>query len=214
MQILLPSSCEKASSPFRLCGALGAVLLCGSLAGLVSTAISASERSTAQAQHRDYLEPTPGASAAPFVPEFTDLADSLAREVEHLSNIPSILPTLGRVSSPFSLHRYHPILHVTRPHEGVDIAAPLGTPVVTRIAGRVTVATTTSDYGLLVEVDHGRGLRTRYGHLLRVQVREGQWVTRGQLIGAVGNSGLSTGPHLHYEVRVAGQLVDPLRFSP
>jgi murein DD-endopeptidase MepM/ murein hydrolase activator NlpD len=145
---------------------------------------------------------------------FAELTDSLAKQIDELSGIPSILPTMGSVSSPFSRHRNHPVFHVTRPHEGVDIAAPSGTPVIAPAAGIVVAVGEQGGYGLLVEVDHGHGVSTRYGHLSRARVRAGQLVARGQLIANVGSSGLSTGPHLHYEIRIAGAVVDPLQLGP
>jgi murein DD-endopeptidase MepM/ murein hydrolase activator NlpD len=90
----------------------------------------------------------------------------------------------------------------------------MGAPVIAPAAGIVITTTTRAGYGLLLEVDHGRGIVTRYGHLSRVLVRVGQAVTRGQLLANVGSSGISTGPHLHYEIRVAGEVVDPLLFGP
>ncbi|MCS6987831.1 MAG: M23 family metallopeptidase [Sphingomonadaceae bacterium] len=105
--------------------------------------------------------------------------------------------------------RFHPILGFSRLHQGVDFAAPTGTPVVASAAGRVTLAGWSGGYGQVVEVDHGRGLKTRYAHLSRIDVRPGQAVGQGQRIGAVGSTGLSTGPHLHYEVWRDGRAVNP-----
>ena len=122
------------------------------------------------------------------------------------------MPTTGWLSSQFSRARFHPILHLSRPHEGIDLAAPYGTPVVAPAAGRVTRVTHQTGYGLVLEIDHGNGIETKYAHLSRVVVQGGQWVVRGQPIAAVGNSGLSTGPHLHYEVHVNGKVVDPLTY--
>jgi murein DD-endopeptidase MepM/ murein hydrolase activator NlpD len=143
---------------------------------------------------------------------FDALSDSLARVLDQLMSIPSILPTSGRVSSDFSGERYHPLLHVTRPHDGIDIAASMGAPVIAPAAGVVRTIAVSPSYGLSVEVDHAGAITTRYGHLSRVHVQAHQTVVRGQLLGEVGNSGLSTGPHLHYEIRIAGRAVDPLRF--
>jgi murein DD-endopeptidase MepM/ murein hydrolase activator NlpD len=150
----------------------------------------------------------------PASPGFLALADSLSRSVERLAGIPSILPMTGRLSSRYSRERLHPILHITRPHEGIDIAAPMGAPVIAPAAGVVVTVASRPGYGLMVEIDHGQGLMTMYGHLSRVHVREGQSVNRGQLLADVGNSGLSTGPHLHYEIRVGTRPVDPLGFAP
>lgn len=97
-----------------------------------------------------------------------------------------------------------------RRHAGVDWSAPTGTPVRAARAGRVTWAGSSSGYGLRVDVDHGGGLVTRYAHLSRIAVRIGQEVAGGATIGQVGNTGTSTGPHLHFEVRRGGVAVDPL----
>jgi murein DD-endopeptidase MepM/ murein hydrolase activator NlpD len=143
---------------------------------------------------------------------FAVVSTSLSKSSERLSATPSIMPTTGWLSSQFSRARFHPILHLSRPHEGIDLAAPYGTPVVAPAAGRVTRITRQSGYGLVLEIDHGNGIETKYAHLSKVVVRDGQRVVRGQPIAAVGNSGLSTGPHLHYEVHVNGKVVDPLTY--
>jgi murein DD-endopeptidase MepM/ murein hydrolase activator NlpD len=143
---------------------------------------------------------------------FTEVSIHLSKNVERLSNTPSIMPTTGWLSSEFSRARFHPILHLTRPHEGIDLAAPYGTPVVAPAAGLVERVTVQTGYGNVLEIDHGNGVETKYAHLSRIDVHVGQHVTRGQPIAAVGNSGLSTGPHLHYEVHVNGKVVDPLTY--
>jgi murein DD-endopeptidase MepM/ murein hydrolase activator NlpD len=143
---------------------------------------------------------------------FTEVTGHLSKDIERLSNTPSIMPTTGWLSSEFSRARFHPILHLTRPHEGIDLAAPYGTPVVAPAAGVVERVTVQTGYGNVLEIDHGNGVETKYAHLSRIDVRVGQHVTRGQPIAAVGNSGLSTGPHLHYEVHVNGKVVDPLTY--
>jgi murein DD-endopeptidase MepM/ murein hydrolase activator NlpD len=120
-------------------------------------------------------------------------------------------PTAGRVGSGFGM-RVHPITRVRRLHAGVDIGAPTGTPIVAAAAGVVTSAGRAGGYGNLVKIDHGGGVETRYAHASVLLVRAGQRVERGQLIARVGSTGLSTGPHLHFEVRVGGQPVDPLAF--
>jgi len=99
----------------------------------------------------------------------------------------------------------------TRWHAGVDLAAPTGSPVAAAYAGRVTKAAWQGGYGLLVVVDHGNGLQTRYAHLSRLSVAPGQQVRQGELVGLVGSTGHSTGPHLHYELRRNGQPVNPLQ---
>jgi murein DD-endopeptidase MepM/ murein hydrolase activator NlpD len=143
---------------------------------------------------------------------FAEVSDRLSKNVERLASTPSIMPTTGWLSSEFSRSRFHPILHKARPHEGIDLAAPYGTPVVAPAAGTVERITTQNGYGLVLEIDHGNGVETKYAHLSRVLVHMGQRVTRGEPIAAIGNSGLSTGPHLHYEVHVNGKVVDPLTY--
>ena len=106
--------------------------------------------------------------------------------------------------------RSHPILGGVRMHSGVDLAAPAGSPVYATAAGVVSFANWSGGYGLLVVVDHGGQLQTRFGHLSRLLVSPGQTVARGQVLGLVGSTGRSTGPHLHYEVRRGGFAVNPL----
>lgn len=116
-----------------------------------------------------------------------------------------------RVSSPFSLHRRHPILNIIRAHKGVDYAAPMGTPVRAAGDGRVLFAGRRGGYGNVVELDHSRGITTVYGHLSRFAsgLHKGQHVNQGQVIAYVGMTGLATGPHLHYEYRVNGVFKNP-----
>lgn len=119
--------------------------------------------------------------------------------------VPSIWPTSGYVSSPYGLR-----WNGTEFHQGIDIAAETGTPIVATADGVVTAAGWDgSGYGNMVDIDHGDGIMTRYGHASAVAVTPGQTVRRGQVIAYVGSTGYSTGPHLHYEVRVNGQPVNP-----
>lgn len=143
---------------------------------------------------------------------FAEVSDSLRHNVEKFASIPSIMPTAGWLSSNFSRSRFHPILHISRPHEGIDVSAPMGAPIVAPAGGVVTRVTKETGYGLVLEIDHGNGITTKYAHCSRIVVREGQRVKRGQVIANVGNSGLSTGPHLHYEIHVNGKVVDPLTY--
>jgi murein DD-endopeptidase MepM/ murein hydrolase activator NlpD len=115
-----------------------------------------------------------------------------------------------RVSSGFSRARLHPILNTIRAHEGTDYAAPMGTPVYAAGDGRVRFRGQKGGYGNVIEIDHGGGFLTVYGHLSRFAApKSGTPVTRGQTIGYVGMTGLATGPHLHYEFHVNGRFVDP-----
>lgn len=107
-------------------------------------------------------------------------------------------------------NRFHPLLGRWQQHSGVDMAAPAGTPVAATGAGSVVSAGWGGNYGYMVVIDHGGGVQTRYAHLSRMDVAAGQSVESGQRLGAVGSTGRSTGPHLHYEMRVNGRPVDPL----
>ena len=120
---------------------------------------------------------------------------------------------IGRITSNFSRARRHPLLGVVRRHKGVDIAAPSGTPITAPHAGRVVFAGRKVGFGLVVEIDHGGGVVTRYAHCRSIGVRVGRQVEAGETIAAVGRTGLATGPHLHYEVLVGGRSIDPLRAS-
>lgn len=122
------------------------------------------------------------------------------------------LPVFGAIVSGFTNARRHPLLHVVRPHLGVDIAAVRGTPVSAPAAGTVTYVGRRFALGLVVEIAHAEGVSTRYAHLRSALVQVGEEVTRGATIATVGSSGLTTGPHLHYEVAVNGRQVDPMRF--
>ncbi|HET6385451.1 MAG TPA: peptidoglycan DD-metalloendopeptidase family protein [Armatimonadota bacterium] len=119
-----------------------------------------------------------------------------------------IMPAIGPITSPFG-YRYHPILHVYKLHTGVDIGAPWGSMVRAAAAGVVVHAGWLGAYGNGIIIDHGDGLATLYGHLSRIEVTVGEAVGQGQPIGAVGSTGLSTGPHLHFEVRKYGTPVPP-----
>jgi murein DD-endopeptidase MepM/ murein hydrolase activator NlpD len=122
------------------------------------------------------------------------------------------LPVVGRIASGFSRSRRHPILHIRRPHLGVDVAAPTGTPITAPAAGWATFVGRKFGFGLVVEIQHPNGVMTRYAHLKATMLKVGERVTHGALIGTVGRSGITTGPHLHYEVLVHGRQVDPLRY--
>ena len=118
----------------------------------------------------------------------------------------------NRISSRFSKSRLHPVLRVRRPHQGVDYAAPRGTPVRATGTGRVSFAGRKGGYGKTIVLTHGNGYTTLYAHLSRYAkgTRKGKQVRQGQLIGYVGSTGISTGPHLHYEFRINGVHRDPL----
>lgn len=143
-----------------------------------------------------------------------DTIAQLAKEKENmLKSIPAIRPlkNVSHIASGFGM-RYHPILKVLRRHTGVDIAAPRGTPVYATADGIVSRERGGSGYGITVIINHGYSYKTLYAHLSKRVVRSGERVTRGQIIGYVGNTGLSFGSHLHYEVLKNGVPVNPVHF--
>lgn len=127
---------------------------------------------------------------------------------------PSIWPVTGRLTD-FYGPRRNPFGGGSREfHAGQDIANTTGTPIIATANGVVLVADWQNGYGRLVELDHGGGLTTRYGHMSKILVEPGQLVTRGQTLGLLGSSGRSTGPHLHYEVRIDDEPVNPMDYLP
>lgn len=128
-----------------------------------------------------------------------------------LASTPSIWPTHGWVTSDFGL-RLDPYSADREMHSGMDIASPPGQTVIAPSDGTVVFNGTEGGYGKVLVIDHGYGVKTRYGHLSEVFVRLGEHVKRGQKVAAVGNTGRSTGPHLHYEVRVNGIAENPRKF--
>jgi len=126
--------------------------------------------------------------------------------------IPSVQPVQQlRFTSNFGI-RSDPFQGTARMHAGVDIPGPVGTPIYATADGIVSHADRQGGYGNLVEINHGKGIATRYGHLSKILVSDGARVTRGQLIALMGSTGRSTGPHLHYEVRMDGHAVNPVPF--
>ncbi len=120
-------------------------------------------------------------------------------------------PVEGRVTSKFG-NRVHPVLGITRHHNGIDIGCGIGTPIKAVLSGTVASAGWGGGYGRMIEVSHkGQDLLSRYAHLSKLVVRPGQRVARGEVIGYSGNTGLSTGPHLHFELFEHGQIIDPSR---
>lgn len=120
----------------------------------------------------------------------------------------SDLGYIPRVTSLFGM-RMHPVLGYARMHNGMDIAVPTGTPIYSMAEGEVIIAQYMSSYGNVVIIDHGNGLTSTYAHLSRISVSVGQVVEKGQMIGKSGNTGLSSGPHLHFEIRKNGTPIDP-----
>jgi murein DD-endopeptidase MepM/ murein hydrolase activator NlpD len=138
--------------------------------------------------------------------------DSLSRQRVRLAAMPSIMPTNGYLTSAFARERVHPILHLARPHEGIDVTAKTGEQILAPASGVVTEKGWVDGYGNMLTIDHGYGLVTRYAHASKILVARGQRVKRGQVVALVGSTGLSTGPHLHYEVWVNGKPVNPLTY--
>jgi murein DD-endopeptidase MepM/ murein hydrolase activator NlpD len=120
-----------------------------------------------------------------------------------------LMPAAGPITSYFG-YRYHPILHFTRFHAGLDIGASWGSPIVAAADGQVATAGWAGGYGREVRIAHAGGLMTLYGHMSEIVAQQGAYVRAGQVIGYVGSSGLSTGPHLHFEVRKDGTPVNPM----
>lgn len=143
---------------------------------------------------------------------FEQAQDSLELHRDRLAAMPSILPTAGWLSSAFSRMREHPVLHYARPHEGIDVQAPRGTPIQSPAAATVVSVGWEAGYGNVIELDHGFGIHTKFAHTSKIFPKRGDRVKRGEIIAEVGNTGLATGPHLHYEVHVQGKPVDPLRY--
>ena len=126
--------------------------------------------------------------------------------------MPTTLPVKAAfLGSPFG-HRSDPILGLRAMHQGIDFNAESGTPVVAAADGMVRSAAYQSDFGNMIEIDHGDGLTTHYAHLSRMSVKPGSLVKRGESIGAVGSTGRSTGSHLHFEVRMLGVAQNPAHF--
>jgi murein DD-endopeptidase MepM/ murein hydrolase activator NlpD len=176
-------------------------------AGAAAATVAASDSETIRADVETLIQRADLLSA-----RFAAVTDSLERNAQRLASLPSIMPTAGWLTSQFTKKRYHPILHVSRPHEGIDVVAEMGAPIVAPASGTVTKVARETGYGNVLEIDHGNGIVTRYAHCSRIDVHRGQHVTRGQRIAAVGNTGLATGPHLHYEIHVNGKVVDPLTY--
>ena len=139
---------------------------------------------------------------------FGEIQKGIEQKQNLFLHTPSIWPTYGAITSGFGWRTY-PWKEF---HEGLDIANRTGTPIYTTANGVVSEIMHSKGLGLLVEIDHGFGYKTRYGHLSRALVKLGESVERGQVIGKMGNSGRSTGPHLHYEVCVTGKPIDPLHY--
>jgi len=140
---------------------------------------------------------------------YQDLYSTFYHKQDSIAYLPALRPILkGVVSSKFGM-RTHPVLKVRRHHDGLDFSAKKGTPVYSTADGVITFAARNGGYGNMVIISHKYGFETRYGHLNKIVVRRGQTIKRGDKIGEVGNTGLTTASHLHYEVKRNGKVVDP-----
>ena len=137
---------------------------------------------------------------------------SLAERIRNSPPADMLMPVHAEVTSSFSRSRFHPILQIFRAHKGVDLGAPMGTHIQAPAAGTVVSAGWNIGYGLVIQVAHTGGVVTRYAHCRTALVKAGDHVEKGQVIGLVGASGLATAPHLHFEVLVKGNQVDPIKF--
>jgi murein DD-endopeptidase MepM/ murein hydrolase activator NlpD len=146
---------------------------------------------------------------------FNQLSVLASRKKDFLASIPAIQPVANRnlrkMASGFG-YRLHPIYKTYKMHEGIDFTAPTGTPIYSTGNGKVVTAGPDRGYGNCVIVSHGFGYQTLYGHMYRIKTRVGQTVKRGELIGYVGNTGLSSGSHLHYEVIKNGRKINPINY--
>ncbi|TYT73224.1 M23 family metallopeptidase [Desulfobotulus mexicanus] len=142
---------------------------------------------------------------------FESLLESLEDQRNLLAVTPAIRPADGWVTSRFG-YRTSPFTGKREFHSGLDIANRPGTPVLATAEGVVSFAGDRGAIGIVVNIDHGHGLVTRYGHLQKALVKSGQRVSRGEVIGKMGNTGRSTGPHVHYEVRLNGVPVNPVKY--
>lgn len=147
---------------------------------------------------------------------FDEITNMVKNKEKLLASIPAIQPVsnknLNRLSSGFG-YRIDPVYKVLKPHMGLDFTAPIGTPIYASADGRIKDAGfNTGGFGNRVVISHGNGYETLYGHMVRIKARVGESVRRGEVIGYVGNSGKSTGPHCHYEVHKNGIAVDPIYY--
>lgn len=146
---------------------------------------------------------------------YQELSDLLNERTKMWSSRPAIQPISNKQLNQLYMSfgpRMHPIFNVMKDHNGLDFSAPKGTPVYATGDGTVTMAHSSSSYGRVIYIDHGHGYETRYAHLSSFDVRPGDKVKRGQVIGQVGNTGTSQSSHLHYEVLYQGQHVNPINF--
>ncbi len=147
---------------------------------------------------------------------FDDIGNMIKNKEKMLASIPAIQPVsnknLDRISSGYG-YRIDPVLKIMKQHAGLDFTAPMGTPIYATAEGRIKDAGfSTGGFGNRVVISHGNGYETLYGHMVKVKARVGDMVKRGEVIGYVGSSGKSTGPHCHYEVHLNGRPLDPIYY--
>lgn len=141
-----------------------------------------------------------------------NILEEADRQSNYFSEKPSLLPVMGRITSDFG-NRSHPVFDGYLMHQGIDIANSMWMPVKSSADGIVTFSGSKNGFGIIVEIEHKRsGYTTRYAHLADAKVKAGDRVKRGDVIGSLGNTGISTGPHLHYEVRRDGKALNPRHF--
>ncbi|MFY8004058.1 MAG: M23 family metallopeptidase, partial [Chitinophagaceae bacterium] len=146
---------------------------------------------------------------------FTEIDNMVKNKEKLLAAIPAIQPIsnkqLDRIASGFG-YRIDPVYKVRKLHQGLDFTAPQGTPIYATADGVIKEANFVQGYGNHVVINHGYGYQTLYGHMVRIKARAGQRIKRGEVIGYVGSTGKSTGPHCHYEVHRNGKPVDPVYY--
>lgn len=144
-----------------------------------------------------------------------ELRDELKASTQNLEKfidtVPTLIPADGRITSPFGM-RNHPIKKVFKEHTGVDISSSKGDPILAAASGVVESSEYSEGYGNYVIIDHKNGYRTLYGHSSKLLVKKGEYVNKGQTIALVGSTGVSTGPHLHFEIRIGNTPVDPTKY--
>jgi len=144
--------------------------------------------------------------------QYREIENKMKTNMSLFESIPAMVPTKGEyIGSRFGV-RTHPILKIRKMHTGIDFVVNTGAPVYSPGKGKIVYVGRNGGYGLELEIDHGYGYRTRYAHLSKVLVKRGQKIMRGDVIAKTGNSGLSTGPHLHYEISHNGRKLNPSRF--
>jgi murein DD-endopeptidase MepM/ murein hydrolase activator NlpD len=143
--------------------------------------------------------------------KYSEVETALTKIKDRLDHTPSIWPTKGWKSRGYG-YKYDPFTGYKQMHRGIDIANRRGTPVVATADGRVKLISTSGKMGKMIVIDHGYGFRTRYAHLSKFKVKRGQRVKRGDVIGLMGSTGYSTGPHLHYEVIRNGKFLNPMNY--